>query len=64
MILKAKDDPEANGRKPQYGDVRFTLTVPLESGDDLIIQMGRKSRDLIFGMLIADCHDSGESEPI
>lgn len=63
MILKTKCDPEANGRKPKFGDVRFTCTLPLEDGTELVLQMGRKGRDLLFGMLIADCQDSGEEEP-
>lgn len=56
-------DPEASGRKPQPGDVRFTVTLPLENGEFLKVTMGKKGRDLLFGMLIADCHDSGEGEP-
>lgn len=44
MILeyKCKDDPEANGRIPAQGDQRFTLTFPLENGDDLKVHMGRE----------------------
>jgi hypothetical protein len=63
MRLRTKDDPEANGRQPRYGDERWTINMPLENGEILYIEMGRKSRDVIFGMLIADCVDSGEKEP-
>ena len=63
MKLRTKCDPEANGRQPQSGDVRFTMTLPLESGEELTVQMGKEGRDLLFGMLIADCHDSNEPEP-
>ncbi len=61
--FKTRDDPEANGRKPVRGDERWTVTLPLEDGSELILRMGRTSRDTIFGMMIADCHDSGEPEP-
>ena len=63
MELRSKDYPEANGRKPQSGDVAWTLQVPLEDGQTLYLKLGKKSRDMIFGMMIADCHDSGEGEP-
>ena len=40
--LRCKDDPEASGRIPQVGEQRFTLTFPLENGDDLKVHMGRE----------------------
>lgn len=64
MILKAIDDPEANGRAPQPGDTRWTIRIPLEDGTTLIVHMGEKSRKTLFGMMIADCCDSGEPEPV
>ena len=63
MELKTIDHPEANGRKAQIGDVAWNISMPLESGEILVIHMGKKCRDNLFGMLIADCKDSGESEP-
>lgn len=62
-IYKAACDPEANGNRPQPGDVRFTIQIRLEHGEFLQVTMGKKGRDLLFGMLIADCHDSNEPEP-
>lgn len=62
ITLKARDDPEANGRTPQPGDERWTIHIPLESGATLHVLMGRQSRDNIFGMMIADYHDSDEPE--
>lgn len=64
MELRSKDHPEANGRQPQFGDVAWTLKIPLEDGTTLLLKLGKKSRDMIFGMMIADCHDSGEGEPV
>lgn len=63
LDLRTLDDPEANGREPEQGDVRFVLHLPLENGSTLTIRMGRQGRDTLFGMLIAECHDSGEKEP-
>jgi hypothetical protein len=61
--LRAKGHPEADGRKPLYGDVAWTVTVPLEGGETLVLQLGKSDRDMLFGMMIADCSDSGEDEP-
>ena len=54
MIIKYKsaDHPEANGRKPQPGDLRWTLSFPLENGDDYLeLEIGRKGREAILDML-------------
>lgn len=61
--FKTRDHPEANGRKTTFGDVAWTIRLPLEDGSELVVRMGKKDRDILFGMLIADCHDEGESEP-
>lgn len=63
MILRSDCHPEANGRKPKFGEVAFKLRLRLENGEPLELELGKKGRDIIFGMLIADCHDSGEDEP-
>jgi hypothetical protein len=63
MEFLTNDHPEANGRQPQFGDVAWTIRLPLETGEDLIVHMGKKGRDTLFGMLIADCQDNGEAEP-
>lgn len=42
LEYRCKDDPEANGRIPEKGDQRFTLTFPLENGVDLKVHMGRE----------------------
>lgn len=36
-----KDDPEANGRTPQFGDMRYVLMFPLEDGRTLRVYMGQ-----------------------
>lgn len=58
MKLRTTCDPEANGRQPQPDDVRYTLTFPLENGEELVVQMGKKGRDLLLGMLICEEEDS------
>lgn len=54
--FKCKDDPEANGRKPVFGEHRFTLTFPLENGDILNVHMGREGlnhfADFIASLLV------------
>lgn len=62
MELRTRCDPEANGRLPQPGDTRWTVRLPLETGEELVVHIGQKGRDTLFGMLIADCHDNGEGE--
>lgn len=62
-VLIGRCHPEANGGKPKFGDVAWTLQIPLQHGETLILKLGKKGRDLLFGMLIADCQDSGEPEP-
>lgn len=63
MKLRTDCHPEANGRKPQYGDTAWKIRIKLEDSRTLEIDMGKKGRDLLFGMLIADCADHGEREP-
>ncbi len=63
MILRTVDSPDANARTPESGETRWALTIPLENGDTLTLYLGKKSRDTIFGMMIADCQDSNEPEP-
>ena len=63
LHFKTKDHPEANGKTAVRGDEAWNVHMPLETGDTLFIHMGRSGRDLLFGMLIAECMDSGEPEP-
>jgi hypothetical protein len=42
MEFTCIDDPTANGRIPVPGDQRFTLAFPLESGETLLLHMGRE----------------------
>lgn len=53
-ILKhtAIDHPEANGRQPLAGERGWTLSIPLENGDDYLeIRLGKRGRDAILDML-------------
>jgi hypothetical protein len=63
MDLRTECHPEANGRQPQAGDTLWTIHLPLEGGETLNVGMGKKGRDIIFGMLIADFSENGEAEP-
>ena len=59
---RTKNHPEANGRRPEHGEEAWNIYMPLENGQTLHIHMGKKDRDILFGMLIVDCHDNGEDE--
>lgn len=63
--LKALGHPEAKGRKPKPGEEQeqWTITIPLENEEVLVLKLGKKDRDLIFGMLVADCVEHNEEEP-
>jgi hypothetical protein len=57
MVLLSSDHPEANGRKAVAGEQQWILTIPLEGGDELKLKLGKKGRDTIYGMMIAEESD-------
>lgn len=64
MLLRTKCHPEANGRKPQRGDSCYTVHFPLESGEQLTVEMGQSGFDTVTGLLMdmltnAPEHDDG-----
>jgi hypothetical protein len=64
MLLRTKDHPEANGRKPVHGDKEYRVIFPLESGEILTVCMGQegfdKTTNLLMDMLTnAPSHDDG-----
>jgi hypothetical protein len=54
MLLRSVDHPEANGRRPEKGEQQWVLTIPLEGRKSLILKLGKKTRDTIFGMMVAE----------
>ena len=52
VIFKTEDHPEANGRKPQSGDVQHDLRLPLEDGRELVILMGEKGFQQLTDILM------------
>lgn len=55
--LRYKDDPEANGRRPQTGEQRFSLKFPLDNGDELTLHCGKETFDRfaeMIGQMIVD----------
>lgn len=42
IVLRCKDDPESNGRKPQIGEQQYMLTFALENGDSLKLYIGKE----------------------
>lgn len=59
--FRCKDDPEANRRKPQHGEQRFTLVFPLENGDELRVHQGREGQShfetFIARMMVDDANE-------
>lgn len=42
----------ADGRQPRFGEQKWTLTFPLEGGDDYLeIEIGKKGREALKAML-------------
>lgn len=68
MVLRCKDDPEANGRIPRLGEQRFTLLFPLEDGTTLTIHMGREGNStfaaMIAQMMVDDANGATISTPM
>lgn len=62
ITLRCIDDPEANGRTPQRGDARYTLTFPLESGDSLNVLIGRPSLNYFATFIAQMMVDDSNSE--
>lgn len=62
--VKCQDCPDANGRKPQFGDEIYTLKLPLEDGSYLFVEIGTVGRNALRDMLIQqdadDLRDRGE----
>ena len=63
MEVFTEDHPGANGRVPKDQEIAWVIQLPLADKSTLIVRMGKKSRDLLFGMLIADYSDNNEVEP-
>lgn len=68
MILRCKDDPEANQRQPAADDVRYTLLFPLEDGTTLTLHMGQEGHAtfaaMIAQMMIDDSNGATISTPM
>ena len=62
VTVRTKDHPEANGRKPQPGEVQYTFTFPLEGGESLLVRMGKESlnkfQEFLGSMAIDDAEET------
>jgi hypothetical protein len=68
IVFKTKDHPEANGRKPKFGEAEYQCTFPIEDGRFVTIRMGQAGFDnttnLLMDMLSnAPNHDDGSTPP-
>ena len=61
-VFRCKDHPEANGRKPQFGDIAYFVDFPLEDGDTLRVLCGEESfsrfSDMIGRLLIDNTEET------
>lgn len=65
MIIfhRASDCPDANGRVPLSGEQKWTLSLPLENGDDyLFIEIGKRGRNAILAMLVQEDKDDARDQ--
>lgn len=56
-VFKTKDHPEANGRKPEKGDVQYDLRFPLEDGTKLHVLMGREGIKRVQTVVLEELAD-------
>lgn len=62
MTFRTKDSPDANGRVPVTGDIKWTLMFPLDTGEKLYVSMGQGGRDAILSMLAEETNDLNSHE--
>lgn len=60
--FKTLDCPDANGRKPEFGDQKWTASFPLEDGGKLFIEMGAEGRAAMLSMLAQEGKDDAEAQ--
>lgn len=65
--LKTDCHPEASGRRPEHGEMQWTMTFTLQDGSRLELMTGKKGRDAMLSMLAQeeadDRMDTGTHEP-
>lgn len=61
--LKTRCCPDAGGREPEPGEQKWTLSFPLEGGDDYLeLEVGRRGRDALLAMLAQEEADDAAEE--
>lgn len=61
--FRTSDCPDADERQQQEGEQRWTLSFPLEGGDDYLeVTVGRKGRDALLAMLAQEEADDAREE--
>lgn len=62
VTLRSMDHPEANGRHPRSGEQQWTLSVPLENGQDYLeLHLGKRGREALRDMLNKEEEDDANS---
>lgn len=52
--FRTKDHPEANGRKPEIGDLFWDFKFTLEDGSTLVIQLGKESHESFKALIMRE----------
>ena len=63
LTYRTKDHPEAGGRRAVPGQQQWVLTFPLDSGDDLVLKLGRHGRESLVEMLAQEERDDARAAP-
>jgi hypothetical protein len=61
MLIKYRtmDHPESGGKTPAAGDSAWTITLPLDGGDDYLeVSFGRKGYEALRAMLGQEAEDN------
>lgn len=65
--FRSSECPGADGKPPEPGDQKWTLSIPLEGGDDYLeVEIGKKGRAALRAMLEQEEWDDAQaakSEP-
>lgn len=57
IVYRTEDCPDANGRTPTVGDLRWKFQFPLDNGDTLILFMGSTAHLAMIEMLQNEADD-------
>jgi hypothetical protein len=63
ITYHTKDHPEAGGKKAVPGQREWQLLFPLDTGESLLVKIGRRGRNALVEMLSKEGEDDKEQPP-